>query len=71
MPEFVMYENLFLFIQNFLAISLSRNMVVNKMLLFSQEFPDQFSLVHFRAQQISAAIEEVVADKLVELLAPP
>ena len=49
MPKFAMYEYLALFIQNFLAISLLVNMVVNNM-LFSQEFPGQFSLVHLRAQ---------------------
>ena len=69
MPKFVMYEYLVLFIQNFLAISLSGNMVMFKMLLFSQEFPNQLFLVHFRAQYISATIQEAVADQLVELLA--
>ena len=50
MPKFVTYEYLVLFIHKLLAILLSRNMVVNNMLLFLQEFSDQFSLVHFRAQ---------------------
>ena len=45
-------------------------MVVNKLLFFPLEFPDQFSLKHFKTQHITAVVEETEAKKFLEVLAP-
>ena len=68
-PKRVMYENLLLF--NFLAISLSGNIVLNKLLFHSHEFTNQYSLRSFKARYTSVVLEKSKTEKFIGVLALP